>query len=243
MNDTLYLVMPAYNEAENIENTIQQWYPIVQEIGCNSKLVIVDDGSKDNSLTILDGLKNQYPLLVILSKSNSGHGASCIYAYNYAINKKADYIFQTDSDGQTSPNEFWLFWEKRKEYDFIVGSRKKREDGKDRIFVTKILKVVIFMIFKIIIEDCNTPFRLMKSNKLDEILNYIPENFFLSNVIISTISVKLEYKTLWIPITFKQRQGGVNSINFKKITKIGIKAIKDFYIIKKNLNIKNHLIN
>ena len=243
MNDSLYLVMPAYNEAENIENTIKQWYPIVHEIGCNSKLVIVDDGSKDSTLTILDGIKDQYPLLVILSKSNSGHGASCIYAYNYAITKKADYIFQTDSDGQTSPNEFWLFWEKRKEYEFIVGSRKKREDGKDRIFVTKILKGILFIIFNVIVEDCNTPFRLMRSNKLNEILKFIPEDFFLSNVIISTISVKFKYKTLWIPITFKERQGGVNSINFKKITKIGIIAIRDFFIIKKNLNIKNNSIN
>ena len=41
---------------------------------------------------------------------------------------------------------------------------------------------------------------------------------------------------MWIPITFKPRQGGVNSINFKRIVKIGFKALKDFSVINKNYN-------
>ena len=42
-------------------------------------------------------------------------------------------------------------------------------------------------------------------------------------------------KVKFIPITFKERQGGVNSINFKKIVKIGMEAVKDFIVIKKSL--------
>ena len=44
-------------------------------------------------------------------------------------------------------------------------------------------------------------------------------------------------KIKFLPITFKERQGGVNSINFKKIVKIGREAIKDFRIIKKSLKV------
>ncbi len=48
--------------------------------------------------------------------------------------------------------------------------------------------------------------------------------------------VKRKEKHLWLPISFKPRQGGVNSINLKRIFKIGYKAIADFYNIKKHIN-------
>jgi hypothetical protein len=48
--------------------------------------------------------------------------------------------------------------------------------------------------------------------------------------------IKYKEKLRFLPITFRPRQGGVNSINFRKIIKIGKQAVKDFYRIKKNLN-------
>ena len=47
--ESLYLVIPAYNEQENLKDVIDQWYPIVETIGNGSRLVIVDDGSRDQS--------------------------------------------------------------------------------------------------------------------------------------------------------------------------------------------------
>jgi glycosyltransferase involved in cell wall biosynthesis len=102
--ESLYIVMPAYNEEANIKKTITDWYRIISDIGNNSKLVIVDDGSKDSTYVKAKELQLQYPELVILSKPNSGHGSTCLYAYNYALKQGATYIFQTDSDGQTSPS-------------------------------------------------------------------------------------------------------------------------------------------
>ena len=75
----------------------------------------------------------------------------------------------------------------------------------------------------------------MKANKLQPIINVIPQDFFLCNVAISAIAVKWNYRIGWYTITFKPRQGGVNSINLKKIFKIGIKAVSDFRKINKNL--------
>lgn len=231
--DNVYIVMPAYNEEENIVNVIKQWYPIVDEIGNGSKLVIVDDGSKDSTLKKMQLLESTCPLLIPLSKMNSGHGATCLYAYNYAIKNKATYIFQTDSDGQTVPGEFWQFWELRHEYDFIVGSRKNRKDGFSRIVVTKALQLFVLFMMGVCIEDANTPFRLMKRSVLEKYINLVPENFFLSNVLISSIIVLKKEKFRWIPISFKARQGGVNSINLRKIFRIGLKAIRDFRNVKK----------
>ena len=63
----------------------------------------------------------------------------------------------------------------------------------------------------------------------------MPEKFNLSNVIISVIYAKKKYNVKYIPITFRPRQGGVNSINLKKIFKIGVQAMKDFRKINKTL--------
>jgi len=235
MQSKLYLVMPAYNEEENIEKTIKQFYPIVEKIGNKSKLVIVDDGSKDNTFQIGQNLMKVYPELLVITKPNSGHGATCLYAYNYAIDNNADWVFQTDSDGQTDPQEFWEFWNHRNNYNFIIGARINRLDGLSRIIVTKVLKAIIFLMFGVSVKDANTPFRLMKSSELKKILEKVPVDFFLSNVLISTIIKIHGYSLKWIPITFKPRQGGVNSINLSSIFKIGFKAIKDFNDAKKNI--------
>lgn len=230
--------MPAYNEAENIEDTIIQWYQVVEKLSLNGespRLVIANDGSKDNTFAIMHGLKQKYPLLEPLDKPNSGHGATVLYLYRHAIRNGADFVFQTDSDGQTSPNEFWQMWDNREKYDFQIGYRKGRQDGGSRVFVTKTLRLVVWLMFHEWVTDANTPFRLMRSDKLQKIMEVIPKDYFLCNVAISAIAVKWGYKIGWSTITFKPRQGGVNSINMKRIFKIGLKALGDFRKINRNL--------
>lgn len=230
--------MPAYNEEANIRTVVEQWHPVVEQIGEDSRVVIVDDGSKDATYRVLEELRATYPQLIGLTKKNSGHGSTCLYAYRYAIEQGADYVFQTDSDGQTDPAEFTSFWEQRVDYDFLIGARKERQDGFSRVVVTKVLKLVVMFIFGRVIEDANTPFRLMRASKLALLLKEIPQDFFLANVLVSVLAVSENMKTRWIPITFKPRQGGVNSINLKRIMKIGIKSVKDLRKVKKDIRNK-----
>lgn len=240
--DKIYFVMPAYNEAENIEETVKQWYPVVDKLskeGVEAKLCIANDGSKDNTFEIMKGLQTKFPLFEPLDKPNSGHGATVLYLYRHAISKGANYIFQTDSDGQTNPDEFWQMWENREKYDFQIGHRLGRQDGGSRVFVTKTLRLVVWLMFHEWVTDANTPFRLMRTDKLQPIMDVIPQDYFLCNVAISAIAVKWDYKIGWYRITFKPRQGGVNSINMKRIFKIGWKALGDFRKINKNLKKKD----
>lgn len=230
--------MPAYNEAENIESVIKQWHPVVEKInksGNIATLAIANDGSKDKTFQIMESLKKDYKYFEPLNKKNSGHGATVLWLYRHAIKNDATYIFQTDSDGQTNPEEFWEFYNNRKEYDFQIGYRKGRQDGASRVFVTKTLRFIVWLMFRVWVTDANTPFRLMNVNRLIPIMNVIPQDYFLCNVAISAIAVKWNEKCKWYPITFKPRQGGVNSINMKRIIKIGWKALGDFYRIDKNL--------
>ena len=62
--DKLYIIIPAYNEQENIEEVVKDWHPIVEQRGEDSRLVIIDDGSKDAT----------YEKLLELAKQLEGNG-------------------------------------------------------------------------------------------------------------------------------------------------------------------------
>lgn len=233
--DSLYIVIPAYNEEMNIEGVAKEWHEVVEKIGGESKLVIIDDGSKDNTYKKLCELQKELPYLEPVTKPNGGHGATVLYGYKYALEHNADYIFQTDSDGQTLPSEFDQFWNLRNQHAAIIGHRNNRQDGFSRVVVTKTLKLVIKLIFGESITDANTPFRLMSNATLKKYINKIPKDYNLSNVLLTVLLVKGKENIKFIPITFRPRQGGVNSINFRRIVKIGKQAVKDFRMLKKHI--------
>ena len=54
--DKLYIVIPAYNEEENIEDVIAGWHKVIEKMSKDSRLVIIDDGSKDNTFSIMKKL-------------------------------------------------------------------------------------------------------------------------------------------------------------------------------------------
>lgn len=236
--EKLFIIIPAYNEQENIRQVLDDWYPVIQNHsgGGASRLVVIDDGSKDDTYKIMKEYTKEHPLFCPLTKSNSGHGATVLYGYRYALRHQADFIFQTDSDGQTLPAEFEPFWQQRDAWDMIIGWRNKRQDGSGRIFVTNILRMVIRLCFGVSVRDANTPFRLMKADTLQQYIRLIPKDFNLSNVILSVIYAKKNCRVKYLPITFRPRQGGINSINMKKIFAIGRQALKDFRKINKALS-------
>ncbi len=235
--DKLYIVIPAYNEKDNIKQTLESWYPIIEKYdgGGESRLVIINDGSKDNTYEIMCEYAKTHPLFEPLTKPNGGHGSTVLYGYNYAIKAGADYIFQTDSDGQTNPDEFHAFWEKRKEYDAIIGNRTVRGDGRSRKFVENTVCLLLRLIFGVKVKDANAPFRLMKSGLVEKYIGRMPENYNLPNIMFTTFFVYYGEKVDFEEITFKPRQGGTNSINIKKIIKIGWKALGDFNGFKKDM--------
>lgn len=237
--EILYLIIPAYNEEDNIAKVLEEWYPIIEKYHGDgrSRMVVIDDGSSDSTFEIVNTYSKTHPYLEAVRKENSGHGATVLFGYQLAITRGADYIFQTDSDGQTVASEFHEFWEQRKAYDMVIGNRNHREDGIARIFVTKVLRLVIKLTFGVRVQDANTPFRLMKVEALRECITVIPKDFPLTNVIVSTVMTKKHRRIKYIPITFRQRQGGTNSINIKKIIGIGVRTLGDFHEINTKISL------
>lgn len=87
--DTLYIVIPAYNEEENIEQCVNDWYPVVESHNGagRSRLLIVNDGSKDRTCEKLRELAESRPLLEPLSKENGGHGSAVLCGYQAAVDR------------------------------------------------------------------------------------------------------------------------------------------------------------
>lgn len=235
--EKLFIVMPAYNEQDNIADTLAAWYPVIERHAANgaSRLVAVNDGSKDNTFSMMQEFAKTHPLFTPLTKPNGGHGPTVMYAYNYAIEQGADWIFQTDSDGQTNPDEFEAFWEAGEHYDGIFGNRTVRGDGKSRAMVEKVVCLLLRLYFGVRVPDANAPFRLMRAEKVAQYLKKLPENYNLPNIMMTTYFVYYKERVSFRQISFKPREKGANSINLKKICKIGWQAVKDFRMLKKGM--------
>lgn len=230
--DKLYIVMPAYNEETNIEAAVRSWYKILEKTSNDSKLVVADNGSKDKTHLILENLKKELPKLEILSNTRKEHGPKLISLYKYAINNNADFVFQTDSDGQTNPNEFLDFWNLRNKYDAIIGNRVIRGDGISRKIVENVVCILLKIIFNVDVPDANAPFRLIKCSLLKKYINRFKEDYNIPNIMLTTFFKYYNENIIFKEISFKQRCAGKNSINLIKIIKIGFKAIKDLYSFK-----------
>lgn len=94
--NTVYIVMPAYNEETNIKDVVQTWYPVLEGKSRDSKLVIADSGSTDATHSILTAMQEEYPGLKILSETAKQHGPKLIALYQYAIDQGGRVCF---SDG------------------------------------------------------------------------------------------------------------------------------------------------
>ena len=75
----------------------------------------------------------------------------------------------------------------------------------------------------------------MRTDLVKKYIHRLPKNYNLPNIMLTTYFVYYKEKTTFLPITFKPRQAGTNSLNLKKITKIGYQAIKDFHTLKKSM--------
>ena len=180
-------------------------------------------------------MQKDYPQLEILSDTNQYHGPKLIALYDLAIKNNIDYIFQTDSDGQTNPDEFPTFWEVRNEYDGIFGNRTVRGDGNDRAFVEKVVCFLLNLYFGVKIPDANAPFRLLKSDVVKKYLYRMASDYNLPNIMLTTYFSFYNEKLCFKEISFKPRQAGTNSINIPRIVKIGWNSLSDFSKFKKEM--------
>jgi dolichol-phosphate mannosyltransferase len=226
----LAVVMPVYNEAANIAAVLSEWFSCLRIVCPNFVLFAVNDGSRDDTAEILASLKDKFgPRLRVINKTNSGHGLTCREGYELALAEGAEWIFQIDSDGQCDPAFFHTLYQNRSEQDCVFGYRRTRDDGLGRVIVSCCCRWALWFVTGTYLTDPNVPYRLMKAKALRKALRKVPADFELQNIGL-TFALKQQPYLAWkyFPIHFRARRGGENSINYRKIAKMGINLLRDF---------------
>lgn len=231
MNVTI--VLPTYNEAENIEDFLNAVYKIIEEIkDFNINTLIVDDNSPDGTSDIVKRLKNSNDKIYLLENNSRGLGNAYKAGFKYAIeNLNPDILVEMDSDFSHSP-------EKLKEllppindgYDFVIGSRyikggsipenwaliRKLNSKYGNIFARFIAGLMQ-------VKDCTSGFRAIKVDILKQIdLDNLDVNGYAFQMNILYECVYHGAKTYEIPIDFIDR--------IKGKSKLGINDVKEFMI-------------
>ncbi|GAB2542314.1 glycosyltransferase family 2 protein [Spirosoma aerophilum] len=230
MSLLLSIVMPAYNEEEVIETVVKQWTDLLtrQFPAENTRLIVVNDGSRDKTGAILDQIKHRYPKLMVVHQPNGGHGNAVVNGYRQAVALDSAYVFQTDSDDQFIADDFGKLWDKREESPFILGYREERYDAPARLLITKILRLSIAFIYGTYIMDSNIPFRLIRGTFLRKLLAQLPTPTpFAPNIFLAVMAKKAGFNTFDIPITHKERLTGTVSILKWKLLKVCIQSFKE----------------
>jgi dolichol-phosphate mannosyltransferase len=224
------VVMPVYNEAANISAVLHEWFSCLQIVSPNFVLFAVNDGSKDETAKILATLRAELgPRLRVVNKTNSGHGLTCREGYELALAENVEWIFQIDSDGQCDPVFFNTLYRNRAGYDCVFGYRRTRDDGFGRVIVSFCCRLMLWLVTGTYLTDPNVPYRLMRAKALRKALRQVPADFQLQNIGL-TFALKQGQELTWkyFPIHFQARRGGENSINYRKIAKMGINLLRDF---------------
>lgn len=223
-NIELAVVMPVYNEQDAIENVVKKWHNELSKHNINFELHVYNDGSKDNTKQILDKLATQYSNLKVHHKTNSGHGPTILQGYRE--NSSVPWIFQTDSDDELAPDSFIRLWEKRNDYDFLIGTRCERNQPKPRKIISAISRITVRIFYKKGVYDVNSPYRLMRSERLKNLFFLIPEHTFAPNVIISGMAGLRKLRIFQIEVPHQNRKTGEVSIKKWKLFKVSLRSFR-----------------
>ncbi|MEA5137904.1 glycosyltransferase family 2 protein [Arcicella rigui] len=241
MSIKLAIVMPAYNEQDCMADVVKIWSDLLDSEFASeeTRLIVVNDGSKDNTGKILDDIQPLYPKLIVIHQKNGGHGNAVVHAYKKAVEIGAEYIFQTDSDDQFIPEDVKLLWEKRHQSSFILGYRQVRHDDPFRLLITRILRYSMFAVYGTFIMDSNIPFRLIEGNFLRKLLAQLPNPVpFAPNIFLAIMAKKAGEELFNIPIVHKERATGEVSIRKMKLLKVCWQSFKELLNFRLTLNEK-----
>jgi len=126
MKDLLTIVVPLYNEEENLPRVGKELSEFIAKPGIQARVLFVNDGSTDKSQELIEQICNQYEKFdYLLFKKNCGLSAAIKAGIDYTLTPFVGYI---DADLQTSPEDFELLMKHSSEYEMVTGIRANRKD-------------------------------------------------------------------------------------------------------------------
>ena len=197
------VVIPVYNEADSLSKLYKELVRELSKLGPNYEIIFVDDGSRDNTQKVLEGLfqKDKEHVKAIQFRNNFGKAAALRAGFDLAT---GDIIITLDADLQDDPVEIPRFIEKMDEgYDLVSGWKQNRQDSFIKNNTSKIFNFVTNLISRTKLHDFNCGFKAYRAevakglNLYGELHRYIP-----------VIVASQGYKVTEIPISHRKREFG-----------------------------------
>ena len=200
----IMIVIPAYNEAENLRYLLPMIPAKIKdtEVG----VLVVDDGSDDGTSQIV----KEHNQFIVSNPINRGGGAALRLGYDILNNSDAAVCVTMDADGQHRPEDIEALVSPiiNDEYDVVIGSRilgTREKDNPIRIAGVHLFSAIISSLLGKRITDPSSGFRAFRMDKIKSI-NLYEDQYHTSELIIEAVKKGLRVKE--VPITILKRQFG-----------------------------------
>lgn len=163
----LSVFFPAYNDAGTIASLVITSVKVAATLTPDYEVIVINDGSKDDTAKILDELARIYPdrVRIVHHQQNRGYGGALRSGFATA---SKDFVFYTDGDAQYDPAEMTLLWEKMTDgVDWVNGWKISRSDPLHRIIIGRIYHHTVKLLFGLKVRDVDCDFRLMRRRIFD----------------------------------------------------------------------------
>jgi len=239
MKRELAIVMPVFNEAEGIEEFINEIRFCFRSV--NPMFITIDDCSTDATWLVLSEMKKKSDDLILAQNQvNLGHGQSTIRALKLGLLEKPKYIMSVDGDGQFLGNELLNFYKtfSSSNSNYAEGNRINRQDPWFRKFISLVTRVMVLAKSGKKSIDANTPVRIYKAETLENLIENIENTSLVPNLRMSIIVRKIGNEIFTFNLSNIPRRGsssqgsswgsGGTILPSRRLFKFCKKAIKEF---------------
>ena len=163
------MFFPAYNDAPSIAKLVDKAFEVLRERASDFEVIVVDDGSRDNTGGVLKDLEARYGAMfrIITHAENRGYGAALRSGFAAA---RKDFVFYTDGDGQYDVGELPKLLDcMAPDVGLVNGFKLERHDPWHRIAIGNVYNRFARLIFRIKLRDIDCDFRLIRRTLLDEV--------------------------------------------------------------------------
>jgi len=210
MRPSLTVIMPAYNESEAIVAAIEEVQTDVLDQIEGSELLVVNDGSKDDTGALADAAAAQDPRVRVIHKPNGGHGPALITGLQAAQGER---VLLIDSDRQMPLDHVPKLWQAMESgSDAAFGVRHQRDDPQLRLWLTAVIRSVLPVLFGVRIRDANVPYKMFPRAAWDELEPYIADDTLAPSLFLALYLKAQGRAVAEIDVPHRERQTGEVSI-------------------------------
>lgn len=202
---SLSVVMPAFNEADAIRPVVER---VLHELP-HAEVIVVDDGSRDGTAAVLDGL----PVRVVRHPYNKGNGAAVKSGLRAA---SGDWVLLLDADGQHSAEDVSRLLAHTGDYDLVVGARDAATQASvGRLLGNRVLNWLAGYVAGRPVPDLTSGFRAMRRAAIMEFIHLLPNGYSYPTT--STLCFfKAGYSVVFVPLRARPRRAGRSNIKLAR---------------------------